>query len=65
MDNKSQIYTESDLLNPAEAAKFLRVSRATIYNLVNQNQIPHRKVGNQPRFPFWLLKEWVEGKEVS
>ena len=38
------------MLTVAEAAQRLRVSRATVYKLVAEGQLPHVRIGNQIRF---------------
>lgn len=39
-----------EVLDPKEAAKYLRVSLRTLYALVGRGAIPAAKVGNQWRF---------------
>jgi excisionase family DNA binding protein len=38
------------LLTVAEAARRLRVSRATVYKLVAEGRLAHVRIGNQIRF---------------
>jgi hypothetical protein len=40
---------EVETLTVEEVAKYLRVSRQTVYALVRANKIPHFKVGNKVR----------------
>jgi excisionase family DNA binding protein len=40
----------SDVLTADEAARYLRVSRKTLYRLVSAGQIPGQKVGRSWRF---------------
>ncbi|MBP2666529.1 MAG: Helix-turn-helix domain [Firmicutes bacterium] len=58
-------YDDSDILTVVEAADYLKVSKDTIYAMVHQKKIPHRLVGAQARFPVWLLKDWMAGKEEA
>lgn len=39
------------MLTVAEAARRLRVSRATVYKLVAEGRLAHVRIGNQIRFP--------------
>jgi excisionase family DNA binding protein len=39
------------LVTVAEAAKFLSLSRATLYQLMDQGQLPYVKIGKSPRVP--------------
>ena len=64
MSNSHQ-FAEQDILSAVEAAKYVGVSKDTIYSLVRQNKIPHRRIGHQVKFPYWLLKSWLEGKALS
>jgi excisionase family DNA binding protein len=57
-------YEEQDILSAVEAAQYMKVSKDTVYTLVAEDKIPHRYVGRQVRFPFWLLRSWLEGKAV-
>ena len=38
-----------ETLTVEEVAKYLRVSRQTVYTLIRANKIPHFKVGNKVR----------------
>lgn len=43
-----------------EAARFLRISRTSLYELVRQNKIPHVPVGRQIRILRDQLLKWLE-----
>jgi len=45
-------------LRPAEIAKFLDVSTATIYELIDQGEIPSLRVGRQLRIPRERFVTW-------
>jgi excisionase family DNA binding protein len=56
------------LLNVAEAAKQLNVSRGTIYNLRGTGELPHRRIGvgrGCIRFAEEDLKEYLDRKKVK
>ena len=57
-------YTDQDILSAVEVAQYVGVSKDTIYSLVRRDEIPHRRIGSQVKFPFWLLKAWLEKKPV-
>lgn len=40
---------EAENLTVEEVAKFLRVSRQTVYTLIRAGKIPHFKIGNKVR----------------
>lgn len=40
---------EAENLTVEEVAKFLRVSRQTVYSLIRAGKIPHFKIGNKVR----------------
>lgn len=48
------------LLTVNEIADFLKVSRATVYNLVNKKGLPLKKVGKQTRFDVDEVFDWME-----
>ena len=58
-------FEDTEILTVVEAAKFLKVSKDVIYGMIDRKEIPFRRVGRQARFPFWLLKKWVEGQEIA
>jgi excisionase family DNA binding protein len=55
---------EDILLTIGEVAKYLRVSRETVYIYARQGKIPCFKVFNKWRFPENALKEW-QGSQVK
>jgi excisionase family DNA binding protein len=42
-----------------EIARYLKVSKETIYKMVQQNQIPASKLGNQWRFHQETVDDWL------
>ena len=48
-----------DVLDVAEAAILLRVSRETIYKRVRDNTIPHARLGRKILFSRQKLTQWV------
>jgi predicted DNA-binding transcriptional regulator AlpA len=58
--------SESDLLDITEAAKFLKVSVASLYTKVSRNQIPVSKPGKRLYFIWSELRECIKtGREKS
>lgn len=45
-----------------EIAEYLKVSKETIYKMVQAKKIPGTKVGNQWRFNKQTVDEWLEAK---
>jgi excisionase family DNA binding protein len=57
---------EKEILTIGEAAKFLQISRRSLYKLVREGAIPGNKILNKWRFERESLKRWVsEGGENS
>jgi len=48
------------LLRPEEAAQMLKISRATLYVLMEQGKIPSVKVGRARRIPTDALRRWLK-----
>ncbi len=42
--------TDDRILDINEAAKFLKISPDTLYNLAKRRQVPHKRLGRQYRF---------------
>ena len=54
-----QRYTSpSKLMTVREVCDYLRVSRATIYRLLKENQIPAFRVGSDWRFCIEAIDSW-------
>lgn len=52
---------ESPLLDVNEAAKFIHVSRATIYRLIDEGRIPNPvKIGSRVLFRIEELELWIQ-----
>jgi len=49
-------------LKVAEVAALLRCKRRTIYDMVEQKRIPHRKVGGRLLFDLDEIIEWTKQK---
>ena len=64
MPNNNDIKTWNNLpliLNPAETASILGISRKNIYELFNTNALPTVMVGKRRRVPRESLRQWLEG----
>jgi excisionase family DNA binding protein len=48
-----------ELLTPEELAHYLRVTKRTIYRLIERRRIPARKVGHQWRFDKVSIDTWL------
>ena len=53
------------LMTTPELAEYLRISRASVYRLVRQKQIPVSKVGRQLRFRKDTIDVWLSKDEAS
>ena len=52
--------TVRPLVDAAEAAKFLRKGRNSVYILAREGKIPHYRVGGSVRFDLDELRAWLE-----
>ena len=52
----------AELMTVPEVAAYLRVTKKTIYRLLEQGNIPAAKVGHQWRFDRPLIDEWLQPK---
>ena len=50
-----------EIMNLAEASRFIRVSEKTLGEMARQNRIPCNKVGREWRFLKSALEDWLKG----
>jgi excisionase family DNA binding protein len=56
----NQLRQSEPLLTADEAARFLRVPRSTLYELVRSRGLPHIRIGDRAlRFTRADLEEWI------
>lgn len=48
------------LLRVEEAARMLRLGRATVYLLVSRGELPSVRIGRAVRVPAEALRRWIE-----
>ncbi len=60
-----QIDKASTMMTTAEVAKYLRVSRVTIYRLVKQGKIPVSRISKHLRFRRDVIDRWLSEKEAG
>jgi len=65
--NGTQAGEDSPLLNTEEAARFLRLSPATIANdrVVRRMKIPYRRLGRRVVYHRDDLCRWLDGQRVT
>jgi excisionase family DNA binding protein len=63
--NKREAIVADGLLSVEEAKAFLRVSRSTLYSLMDTNQIAYVKLGRSRRVPRRALIEFACGGLVA
>lgn len=54
-----------ELMTLEEVANYLRVNEKTIYRLLNEGEIPARKIGHLWRFKSVEIDEWLNKKTVK
>ncbi len=52
-------------MSPADAARWIGVSRSTIYRLIQSGEIPTVKVGRRTILPTHHLEAFIERKDTS
>ena len=60
-----EIDKEPRMMTTGEVAKYLRVSRATVYRLVKQGKIPVSRISKHLRFRRDIINHWLSEKEES
>jgi len=58
--NQSFHQVEDPILTIPEVARFLKMSKSKIYNLVSKKEIPHLKIGRNVRIRRTDLQMWME-----
>ncbi len=55
----------ADVLNVDQVAELLGLGRNTVYDAVNRNEIPHRRVGRRLIFSRTAVMQWLQGKPAN
>lgn len=58
--NKAKHDDKDSLLNVAQLAAYLNVSKAWVYDQIRNNEIPHSKLGKYLRFRQQEIDKWIE-----
>ena len=53
------------ILTIPEVAKYLKISKAKIYYMVNRKQLPHIRIGKNIRVYEYQLIEWLKKQVVE
>ncbi|QAR32757.1 DNA-binding protein [Geovibrio thiophilus] len=64
-DKKNKEKNMQKYLDIDETAEFLKIKKATIYQMTHMQQIPHIKLGGKLLFDPNDLEKWLEGKKVN
>jgi len=59
-----EIDKEPRMMTTGEVAKYLRVSRVTVYRLVKQGEIPVSRISKHLRFRRDIIDRWLTEKEA-
>ena len=54
-----------EIMTIDELAKYLQISKATLYMLLMRRKIPGRKVGKRWRFHKDTIDQWFKEREIS
>lgn len=65
MDFVQQILEDDEVLTADEAVKILKISKAMLYRMAQENQIPHRRLGSRYLFSRAVLRLWIIGDYAS
>jgi excisionase family DNA binding protein len=55
----------SRIMTTAEAARYLRIDRSTLYKLAGKGQIPAFKIGSDYRFDRDAIEKWMTDRTVE
>ncbi len=55
----------ADVLNVDQVAELLGLGRNTVYDAVNRNEIPHRRVGRRLIFSRAAVMQWLQGRPAN
>ncbi len=58
--NQSFHRLEDPILTIPEVARYLKMSKSKVYNLVSKKEIPHLKIGRNVRIRQADLQRWIE-----
>ena len=58
--SEQETVTAPEVLTVDQAAKFLQISRAHVYTLINRGEISGHRVGKRLRFTKRQLLTWIE-----
>ena len=58
--NQSFHWSEDTILTIPEVARYLKMSKSKIYDLVSKKEIPHIKIGRNVRIRQTDLQIWME-----
>jgi len=50
----------NEIMSLSELAEYLKVSKSTLYKLVQQGDLPGQKIGKQWRFHKKAVDEWLK-----
>lgn len=53
--------SEQQVMTVREVSEYLRIAESTVYKLVQEGEIPGKKIGGIWRFSRKLLDDWLEG----
>lgn len=56
---------KKEFLSPKEVAAILGVSRATIYRLIGDGELPALQIGASLRVPSHTLRQWIEDRQAA
>lgn len=56
-------FTESGLLKPCQAARYLSISPRKLWSLTAGGEIPHVRIGRAVRYPVEDLIRWIDSKK--
>ncbi len=65
MERSNDMKLEPFAVSVSEAARLLGLSRPTVYQLMQQEHLPHFKVGTRTLIPVADLRVWVSERAKS
>ena len=59
LKKQARLGAGATVMSVTEVSEYLRVHRATIYNMIKSDQIPHFRIGGKYRFDRATLDTWM------
>lgn len=52
-------------LTPAELARYMRISTATVYTMVRESEIPYFRMRSRIFFDKGIIDDWIKAQQLN